>query len=545
MNNVYDIFSHQVTQHADQLAMIDKDGNRSLSFLDFHRLVLAFEKCLKELGLQTGDIVLMMIKPNFEYNALVFAMMKSGIVPAFVDPGMKREYFLKAVRDLDYKVMLGDMKAYLFYKIFNMQGDFHFYQIRLVKNALKTFQAMKTNDEEILLGADDDQDESDHYDFSKTLCALLYTSGATGPAKAVEYTHDIFIAQIHYLKEMFDLGIGDVDLAGFPLFSMFTMSMGVTSVIADIDVSKPSQASGEKLFNQIIRHHVTFCSGSPAIWKNLAHYALASQKTIPFVKSLVTFGAPIQENFHHMFSKILEVGDTYAPYGATESLPISVMGYHELRDIFQKQAHHLKHPFLGNQYQGICVGKPVMHVQIFDHQDLKNMNPLKTNQIGEICVAGPVVTKRYYQNPTANEKAKFYLHDKLFHRMGDMGYLDEEGRLWFLGRKVHIVTNAKGEIYYPMGIEPLFNRETNIFERTALVQDKEGASLMIVPSFGVSFNQAHQHAKEIIQKRSLLIDHIYPIKAIKVDTRHNIKIDRTYYGQFIQGPKGDKLRWSV
>jgi acyl-CoA synthetase (AMP-forming)/AMP-acid ligase II len=159
--------------------------------------------------------------------------------------------------------------------------------------------------------------------------------------------------------------------------------------------------------------------------------------------------------------------EVFTPYGATEALPVANIGSREILDDTR---------VLTERGKGVCVGRPVagMEVRVIRISD----EPIAEwddallappGEVGEFVVRGPVVTRQYYNRPDATKLAK--IRDpktgEVFHRMGDVGYLDERGRLWFCGRKSHRVATPHGTLFTDM-VEPIFDTVPGVF-RTALI----------------------------------------------------------------------------
>lgn len=142
-------------------------------------------------------------------------------------------------------------------------------------------------------------------------------------ARNVVYTHKIYYEQTRLLQELFSLDENEIDFPCFPLFSLFTLCMGMTSCIPDMNPSQPAKADPKQLVQNIKDNKVTFMAGSPAIWEALGSYCIKNNITLPSVKYLVMFGAPVRNELHKRFSRILPNRTTYTPYGATESLPVA------------------------------------------------------------------------------------------------------------------------------------------------------------------------------------------------------------------------------
>lgn len=495
----------------------------SYSFSKFETRVNQFAQKFEALGVKPQDKVLFFVKPNLDFSAITYALFRMGAIVIFIDPGMKREYFFEAIKEVNPDVLIGIPKVHLARRL---HSDV-FKSIRLylttglfgVMGSRSIYSGLKKYGETVYSAYIPKKDD---------LAAILYTSGGTGRPKGVAYTHDIFINQTKMLQKEFKLTSEDVDVAGFPLFSFFTLAMGMSSVIPDIDFAAPSKVDPAKLYRNIIKTNATFLAGSPSIWEKLADYCLENKLKLDHVKYLVMFGAPVRVDLHRRLSKILVDGTSYTPYGATECLPVSnVSGREILRE--------LQEDILNGE--GTCVGKPLngVHVKIikssFDEiVNLEDAKELAIGEIGEIIVSSPNVTKKYFNNESATKISKIKDGNKTWHRMGDVGHLDKKGRLWFCGRQKHVVTVGTNH-YYPNQVETIFNSHPQV-SKSALVLDLEENQPAIVierkdhrteldPMFLVDLkNLAQTNIKtKDIQK-------FYVQERFPVDVRHNIKIDR-------------------
>jgi acyl-CoA synthetase (AMP-forming)/AMP-acid ligase II len=359
--------------------------------------------------------------------------------------------------------------------------------------------------------------------------AILFTSGGTGIPKGVLYTHGILNAQTVALQKMFSLDETQSDLPGFPLFALFTLAMGMTSVVPDMDPTKPAKCDPEKLVKNIRDNNITFVAGSPSIWEKVGKYCLANNIQLPSIKQVVMFGAPVRSEIHEMYKKILVNGDTYTPYGATESLPISLISGSQ---ILSGKADQTK------TGAGTCIGKavPGIEIKIISASDIPEtgLQIMGTGEIGEIIVSGLQVTPGYFEMPEENLKSKIVENGKLWHRVGDIGYLDHENNLWFLGRKTHRVKVDDSTTHYSIRVEAIFNQHPAI-KRTALIQimknDRVTPALAIERLDGdTQITAAFKLELEALAQSSAhtrMIQDFFLHPSFPVDVRHNIKIDRT------------------
>lgn len=494
--NVAELFFEQAKLHPNKLAI--KAKNKGHDFQTLAGRIDSFCHRFIELGIKPGYKVLFFVKPNEDFAGITFALFKMGAIPVFIDPGMKKEYFLKCLKDVKADALIGIKRVHL---LFNLhKKNLTSVKVRINLNSFG-FMGSKPLYKNLCL---------DKYDFyrpkDKDLAAILFTSGGTGAPKGVEYTHDIFISQTKMLQNEFNLTHKDSDIPGFPLFSFFTLSMGMTGYIPSMNPAKPAKTNPKKLYQDIVDNNATFVAGSPAIWSRLADYCDKNSLQLPSVKYMVMFGAPIPKSLHDKFANALPNGTTYTPYGATECLPVANISGKNLK--------------FSNK--GICVGKPLDGVEVKiipqSNNEVTMIDELEVGTVGEIIVHSPNLTKAYYQESEKTKLAKIHDGEKLWHRMGDVGFIDQTGYLWFCGRLKHVV-EYKGERLYPVPVETYINSFGG-FKKSALIQTKKGPSVVIEGKVNKS------EILEYTKKEYSSITDIFEIDKIPVDIRHNIKIDR-------------------
>ncbi len=472
-------------------------------------------------GIRPGMRTLLFVKPCLDFSVLTFALFKVGAIPVLIDPGMGFKNLLSCIKQVKPEAMVSIglvhwirrfmPKSFATVKIkISLQRVFgvtHFLYQDL-ESEKKTFDIFPAQNS----------------DYS----AILFTSGGTGIPKGVLYTHGILNAQTDALQTMFQLDHNQLDVPGFPLFALFTLAMGMTSVVPDMDPTRPAQCHPKRIVQNILDNQATFVAGSPSIWQRVGEYCLSQGISLPSVKHVVMFGAPVRSEIHEMFKKILPNGDTYTPYGATECLPVSLISGSEILDQLAQQT---------KSGAGTCIGWPVPQTDIkiikASHIPEVSLGPLAPFEIGEIVVTGKQVTPAYFEMPNETMDAKIVSEGKLWHRMGDLGYIDQLGRLWFLGRKTHQVIVDEKTIHYPIRVEAIFNQHP-LVKRSALVklrhknqvlagvviERKDGRKEM-----GPKFLQELQ-TLALTSPHTQMIKDFFVYPHFPVDVRHNIKIDR-------------------
>ncbi|MCF8058545.1 MAG: AMP-binding protein [Bacteriovoracaceae bacterium] len=505
-----------------------------LTFSELDERSNLFAHQLQDLGLKRGQKVLMFIRPGLDFSAMTFAVFRAGLIPVFIDPGMGRKNLLEAVAHIRPDGLIAEPEVHLMRLIFPKA-------FRSVKFFITTRgptwgeMASLSKWRQLATPSDSLMEEMAPEDTA----AVLFTSGGTGIPKGVRYTHKIFNAQVDRLKTMFNLDESEVDLPGFPLFSLFTITMGMKSAIPAMNPSRPSECNPEWLVKNIMDHKATFVAGSPAIWKRVADFCELNSITLPSVKYLVMFGAPVSLELHEKFQSILINGDTYTPYGATECLPVSNINGKSVLEEFAVDM---------NLGKGTCVGKPapgtIIKIAPITEDPLVEgeFEWLKVGALGEICVLSDTVTPEYVGMPEKTLEAKIPIIDgRLWHRMGDLGYLDTEGRLWFCGRKSHRVTI--NNVVYPSVPQENPFLKLPLVQKCAfigpLTNGETIASLIIEPKRKLSSHEKNDLEIKLrdLAKRSLPgtpIRRVLFHSKFPVDVRHNIKIDRLKLKEMVE-----------
>ncbi len=501
---------------------------QSISFKELEIKSNQFANALVSLGAKPNQLCLLFLRPSLDFHAMVFALFKIGIIPVLIDPGMGKKNLLKCISDIKPEIMIAEREVHLLSFIF--RSKFKNIKIRISNKhipflKIKTIHQLKS--EKLLLYTPIKREADD-------LAALLFTSGGTGTPKGVEYTHNIFLTQTNSLKEMFGLTPDEIDMAGFPLFSLFTLAMGMSTIIPDLDPTRPGDCDPARVCKNIIDKKPTFVAGSPAIWDKVLNYAASKNIKFDSIKYLVMFGAPVSLKIHRISEKVLTNGTTYTPYGATECLPVcNISGKYILQNTAK----------LSEDGKGTCIGFQVPGVRVLIIREtnaaianLKDAEILSPNTPGEIIVKGPMVTRRYYNEDEKTKLSKIYEENgEFWHRIGDVGYIDELNRLWFLGRQSHVV-KIKNDIYYPIPCEAIFNLHPEV-KRSALVGinkfKKEYPAIVIERLDGEFLREKERSKFEsellVMSKKfphTKNIEKIYLAKEFPVDVRHNIKIDR-------------------
>lgn len=491
---------------------------------------LAFEtncicRGLLSCGFKRGERVVLMVPPGLEFFALCFAFLQAGIIPVLIDPGIGMRQVKKCIDESEPVGFIGIPKAHAARVVFGWGK-------KTIKKTATVGQKLFWGGSNLKTLREAGRSDCQPYCFDAqpdALAAILFTSGSTGAPKGVMYTHGNFCEQVAIIRRTFDARLGEIDLPTFPPFALFNPCAGISTILPDMDPTRPARVDPERIIRIVQQFGVTTMFGSPALLHRVGQYGAARNIKLPSLKKVISAGAPVSARVLRQFTKMLNPGtQVFTPYGATEAMPVSSIGSHQLlSDEMQQRTA------AGG---GICIGKPVeaIDVQVIRITD----SPIglwsaelivPDGEIGEFVVKGRNVTAAYFKQDRANSLAKIPDSNGFWHRMGDLGYRDAEGNLWFCGRKTHRVQLANKTLY-SLQCESIFNQHPQV-HRTALVGVKEKAVLCVELGKDVVHPNRRQVRKELLawaasHELTKDIQTVLFHPSFPVDTRHNAKIRR-------------------
>lgn len=516
----------------------DREGKRSYARLTYQQLdeqsdVIA--RGLRSYGLSRGMRTVLMVKPGLEFFALTFALFKAGIVPVMIDPGLGIKQLKACLAEVEPEAFIGIPAAHAARILLGWGRP----TVRhLVTVGPRWFWGGTTLAKLIAAGQGGgsflEKTQADE------TAAILFTSGSTGIAKGVVYSHGNFMAQVDLIRETYGIQPGEIDLPTFPLFALFDPALGMTTILPEMDFTRPARVDPEKIKAAIDDWGVTNVFASPALLNTVARHGVQHGVQWPSVKRILSAGAPVPaatlERMHRMLAPGAEI---FTPYGATEVLPVASISSREIL------ANTSALTYSG---AGVCVGRVVApnDVRIIEISDAalaewSQVREMPVGEIGEITVLGPTVTAAYFGRPEATRLAKIDRDGRTVHRMGDVGYFDGEGRLWFCGRKSHRVELADRTLF-SAPVEEIFNTHAGVF-RTALV----GVTIagIRVPVVCIELDQeATRSRPALFESLTAMgekfaatrgITHFLIHPGFPVDVRHNAKIGREKLAVWAQG----------
>ena len=510
------------------------------------------------MGVPRGSRLVLMVPPSIDFIALTFALFKAGMITVLIDPGMGRKNLVQCLADVEPDGIIGIPLVHAIRSVLRHKFPKAVHNVTVGRRWFwggRTLKQLRSRAPANLQPAATQADDP---------AAIIFTTGSTGPPKGVLYRHGNFTRQADEIRDFYQIQPGEIDLPGFPLFALFNCAMGVTTVIPEMDATRPAKVNPQNIVEHIRDWNVTQAFGSPALWNVVGRYCEQQQIKLPTLRRVLSAGAPVPPHvLSRMKAAIAEGGDVHTPYGATEALPVASIAASE---VLSETAE------LSRQGKGTCVGRrfPGIEWKVIRITDapiatIDEAEILPYGQIGELIVQGPVVTTEYVTRTDCNPLHKIRDADgRFWHRMGDVGYLergagvwpanplaeraDHNDRFWFCGRKAHRVITAGGTLY-TIPCEAIFNRHEKIY-RSALVGVGAPGSqrpVIVAEPWPEHWPKSRADQQPLIDELKSLgqqfahtagIDTFFLMESLPVDIRHNAKIFREKLAVWAAGKLG-------
>jgi acyl-CoA synthetase (AMP-forming)/AMP-acid ligase II len=364
-----------------------------------------------------------MVRPGIEFVTCVFALLRAGMVTILIDPGMGRRNVLRRLAEVGPDGFIAGPVAQTLRLLFRRKFPGAKWNVTVGRGwgGMKLDRLAKLDHPDRIhrrepSAADDP-------------AAIIFTSGSTGPAKGVLYTHRMFETQVSEIQSTYGIEPGGVDLSCFPLFALFNSAMGVTTVLPEMDFSRPAAADPQKLLAAANDWQVTQAFASPALWRKLSAHCAKTGERIESLQQIFSCGAPVPADVLRSSLAMAAPGaQMHTPYGATECLPVATI---EAAEVLAETAAKT------DQGAGVCVGRKfdsidwaVIRISDESIESIEQTAELGPGEIGELVVRGPQASPEYVTRVEANAASKIADGEGLWRRMGDVGYFDEQGRFW-------------------------------------------------------------------------------------------------------------------
>ena len=480
--------------NANDIAITDAAADASVTRPEFAALVATYAEALHHRGVRTGNRIAVLVPPSIDLIAVVYACWRIGAVAVIADRGLGLRGLKSAIRASRVNHVIGPVKAVAASRLLRWAPNASMIQLS------KLSRSPVVSKLEFVSAPEPTADDP---------AAVLFTSGATGPAKGVRYTHRQLYAQRDALQKAYNIIPTDTFVAAFAPFALYGPALGIATGLADMDVTSPGTLTATALDDACRRVGATMVFASPAALANVVRTASADVSHLRTVRLVMSAGAPVPIKTLQEISRLCPEAELHTPYGMTEVLPVADVSLTDLMRIGT-----------GN---GVCVGKPVSGCDVrIDHQT------------SELLVSAPWMSAGYDSlwltqhnaRPVANTDG----HSVTWHRTGDVGHIDNEGNVWIEGRLVHVIHASRGPVA-PVPLEIAIEALPNIVRVAAVGVGPVDVEQLVIVVETINSSDGPADAELTHAVRAALapltIAAVWTTKKLPVDIRHNSKIDRT------------------
>ena len=462
---------------------------------------------LRVRGIEPGDRVSVLVPPGADLIAIVYACWAIGASVVIADTGLGLFGIRRAIRGAQPRHVIGVRAGLALARTLSIPG------LRISTASLPAITAQGS------------EQESSALPDAEAEAVVVFTSGATGPAKGVVYRHRQVAATVEILREHYRLTESDALVAAFAPWAVLGPALGITSAIPAMDVTKPRTLTAGALSDAIAAVDGSVLWASPAALTNV----LATQKQLSptqrdafsRVRLALFAGAPVPRAALVSAASLMPQAEIRTPYGMTEALPVADVELAAIPDVGTAEGVPV-----GHQVIGVKLAIAVLDDDGHPSDDLTTQAGIT----GEIVVRAEHIRDRYDRLWATNRTASAHPG---WHRTGDVGHIDDAGCLWVEGRLAHVIVTSSG-VLTPVGAE---QRALTLpfVEQAALVGvGPRGTSApVLVVVLAVAGRRSRSPLLDV--DRTELLRQVTGVDlaavlvrgALPVDIRHNSKIDRT------------------
>ena len=490
------------------LAIHDGADRSSVTFSELDSRVATFAQALVQHGVEAGERVAVLVPPSIDLIALVYACWRIGAVTVIADRGLGLNGLGSAVKSSRVQHLVGIRSAVIAARTLRWAPRASLIDLKSLQKSMQ-LEGLKQ------LGRPEPKDDA--------MAAILFTSGATGPAKGVRYTHRQLGAQRDILQRVYNITDADSFVAAFAPFALFGPALGITTGLADMDVTSPATLTAKALDDACRATQATMVFASPAALVNVLKTASSNVNSLHQVRLVMSAGAPVPiETLRHM-QKLCPQAEMHTPYGMTEVLPVADLSLQQREDV--------------GEGSGVCVGRAVDGCNVKVVSIDGGISELPIGVTGEIVVSARWMSLGYNRLWLTQQKARFASDGFTWHRTGDVGHLDSDRNLWIEGRVVHMIHTAQGSIT-PVPLETVCEKIFGVKRAAAVGIGDKGVQqlVMVLETDQAKEDPAPDQLAAQVREALAGLDvvAIWETKKLPVDIRHNSKIDRTALAQKMQ-----------
>lgn len=531
----------------DSLALVEMappggGGPRSISWRLLSQRVRELAAGLRASGVGPGDRVSLLVPPGADLTAALYACLRIGAIVVVADAGLGLRGLTRAVRGAWPDLVLGALPGLSVARALRWPGARVSTQTlpRASAAALGVDVSLRQLIEIGRAELATDPEALGEPPAADSVAAILFTSGSTGPAKGVVYTHRQLAGVRDALARQYGVGPGTGLVAGFAPFALLGPALGTRSATPDMTVTAPRTLTAAAVAAAAARVDATVLFLSPAALANVVATADAldadDRRALAGVRTFLSAGAPVAAGLLGEAQALMPNASAHTPYGMTEALLLTDTSLEGIRAAASDE----------DPRGGVCVGLPAAGVRLriapLDSAGHPLDEPVEVIGLtGEIVVSAGHVEDHYERLWLTDRSARIGAPaGERWHRTGDVGRIDSDGRLWVEGRLPHVIVTAQG-VVTPVGPEQRIEAGVaavtraavvavgprGVSQLVAVVELRSGARRVALAEAGLA---ADVRAAVGADVAAVLV-----VPALPTDIRHNSKIDRAALSRWAEG----------
>lgn len=484
MNNLAGSLIRNFEIKPDKVCLVQE--GQKITYKNLYEKVVAFKHFMKEKGITKGSKVLVLVPMSIELYVTLISLWSIGAIPCFMDAGFIKSGMKNNDFD-DIQAVIG-IKKYLLYSYINRN-------LKRVKKRINVAQINSLHSEEKL----EIEEVEESYP-----AIITYTSGSTGKPKIAERTHEFLRIQGEILEEYLNYEEKDVELSSVPIFTLSNINVGITTIIANANFTNLAKSNPQNLLIQL--NYINRIMAAPGLLEVILNECKKRDQKFTNITKVFTGGGAVFVDLIRKIKEIFPNARIITLYGSTEAEPIAEQDVTELDDADIDQIRNGRGILAGNIIgveECVLIDPSLIEIGSLTADEFEK---IKTTGIGEIVVSGKNVLKGYVGG-VGDKENKISVDGKIYHRTGDLGYIDNQGRLWLEGRKKSAFFN----------VEAALHSRTEL-GKTAIVKIEDKIYLVLEEKDRVSPEILHQI--EFVKIESIIY-----VKKIPMDKRHSSKVD--------------------
>ncbi|MBI4868705.1 MAG: AMP-binding protein [Candidatus Wallbacteria bacterium] len=428
--------------------------HRVVSYRQLFEEVDRLADALLQVGIGPGDRVLLMVPMSVELYTAILAVLRIGAVVLFIDPADGIHHLDRTAASMAPKAFIAVPRAHVFRLL---SGAIR--RIPIQVSTWPTFLGWTMPWSELLARGRPGVQTAPVLPTDPAM--ISFTSGSSGTPKGVCRSH-------RDLRAIFAMLCGHegkrqlgVNLCGFPVLPLDDLSAGRSCLLPRAEPGKLALARPTDLADQLRQFPPTLISLPPGLLRGLVDHCAATKERFPTLRHVFTGGGVVPISLVRDARAAFPDSEFHILYGSTEAEPVSMI---DAPEILAETAARTE------AGEGMCVGRiaPDTRVLVVEQTDgpLESLHP--ATGIGEIFVSGGHVNRAYFNDPVQTRLHKFQdSSGDWWHRMGDLGWMDSQGRLWLVGRASNQVRTPE-KLLHPVKVEPVFDALPGV-RKSALV----------------------------------------------------------------------------